>query len=542
MKLANKIISIIGISVLLVSIIICVVFYSESKKAAILSGEEKALVLVKTFDSTLSGNESPQDLQQSLNRIVNSKLEVLEFNIYKIDKETKAIASTDPSTIGKIADQEDITAAKENRTITIIDNNVVDVTTPLHTDGKISYVAGIQFDIADELEASNQILLILSIVTLILLVLVMLMVWYLVTKFLTNSLKVFVRYSELIASGDLRVDIEALNNNRKDEIGILSRSFYQMVLNLKNTLSQISVSSSQLADHANQISLVTTITGKKEREIAISIEEIAQSSKAQTTSIGENSLAIDEVAKGIGQISMSTEDVSVASSSSLLQAEKGKQIIEDTQSIMEDLVSQSKDSVKSIQQLGDMTKEINEIIVLISGIASQTNLLSLNASIEAARAGEQGRGFAVVANEVKKLAEKSQMASDSVSEMIHSIQNGTDAVIVQINQSSEKTEEGLIAVRNAGKSFENITSEIDTVNNQIINVSAVVEEISASSEEIAATIQILVKNAEHSSGQASQVAEATISSMAAMQELLTSTRDLTKLSEDLDQLVGNFKL
>jgi methyl-accepting chemotaxis protein len=542
MKLSNKIITLVGVSVLLVSIITSYIYYLESRKAAMNAGEEKAFAIIKTFDLTLTGDETDQVLQTFLDKLKNQNLEVEEFNIYKLDNDPKVIASIDPANIGKKADPEDLVAAKEDKTVPIIEKDIVDVTTPLHSNGKIVYVAGIQFSIADELAASNHLILTNLIATLILLILVMVIIWFLVRRILTGSLNVLVRFAERIATGDLSVDLEVLNNNRKDEFGILSLSFYHMVTNLKTIVKQISLSSGQLASSANQFLLISTQIGKTEQEIAVSVEEIARNAKDQSTSINESSTAIDEVAKGIGQIAMRTEDVSNASSSSLRQAENGKRIINETQHIIESLVSQSKESVMKIQLLGEKTQEIDQIIILIAEISSQTNLLALNASIEAARAGEQGRGFAVVANEVRKLAEQSRVASENVSEMIRSIQHETEAVMLQINQSSEKTEDGLAAVRNAGESFEQISGEVDIVNNQIINVSAIVEEISASSEEIAANIQSLVNNVEKSSEKAEYAAGATVKSLVAMQELLTSSQNLTELSKSMNQLLSNFKL
>ncbi|OKP82439.1 hypothetical protein A3842_10505 [Paenibacillus sp. P3E] len=542
MKVANKIIIMASISLIVVTLIICSVFYSQSRKAAISSGEEKAQVVIQAFDSTLSGKESAAELQASLDKLKSADLEIVDFNIYSLDSQPKAIASMDAAEIGKPADKEDIEAAKENRTVTLLDKNIVDVTTPLHTDGKTTYVAGVQFDIADELEASVDLVYYIIIVSLILLVLVMLVFWLLVRRFFTKPLGVFVRFSEQIAAGDLRADIEVLNNSRKDEIGILSRSFYQMVFNLKHTLEQISRSSSRLADNANQISLISIMASRTEKSIAASLDEIAKNSKEQSASIIESSLGIDEVAKGIEQISMSTEDVAHASASSLAQAEQGRVIIHETQQMIENLVLDSSESVAVIERLGEKTKEIDGIIELISQIASQTNLLALNASIEAARAGEQGKGFAVVANEVKKLAEKSKTASDQVSAMIRSIQGETEAVVLQINLSSEKTAQGLNVVQKAGKAFEHITEKVDSVNSQIINVSAIVEEISSSSEEIAATIQLISNNAELSSGKAAHAAQATVRSMSAMQEMMDSTRSLTQLAEELDNLVNQFQL
>jgi hypothetical protein len=115
------------------------IFNFESRKAAMNAGEEKALAIIKTFDLTLTGDETDQVLQAFLDKLKNESLEVNEFNIYKLDNDPKVIASVDPAIIGNKTDPEDLVAAKEDRTVSIIEKDIVDVTTPLHSNGKIVF-------------------------------------------------------------------------------------------------------------------------------------------------------------------------------------------------------------------------------------------------------------------------------------------------------------------------------------------------------------------------------------------------------------------
>jgi methyl-accepting chemotaxis protein len=541
MKFANKIISTVIFSLLLVSVISCFYFYAESKNASQTAGEEKAAIIIETFDLMLTGSENAQDLQTQLNKIKESEMEIVSFNISDLESSPKIIASLNPEEVGKAADSIEINAVKENEIISSKSGHIVEVASPLHKNGKVSYSAKLQFDITDELEDSNQLLVSIIIITSSIIVLVSLGFWLLLSRFFTRPLNMLVGFSRNLAEGNLKVDIKALNNNRKDEIGQLSAAFYQMFGNLRLSLQHISHSSSQLSSQSEMFTNIATTTKENEQANSKAVTEIALSSKTQVSAIHESSLAMEEVAKGTVQISESIEEVAEASSSTLRQAEQGRQIIAETETIIEQLALDSKESVQTIQALGQKTKDIDGIIVLIAQIATQTNLLSLNASIEAARAGEHGRGFAVVANEVKKLAERSKEATTIVSDMIQAIHTDTESVVQQINTNWVNTEEGLAAVREAGVSFQTITEQIDTVNSQIINVSSIVEEISSSSEQVAATIQSLAGNVELSSKNAEQVEVSIIESLNSMEQLLSSTTEMNQLSSSLAQLASRFK-
>jgi methyl-accepting chemotaxis protein len=542
MKLTNKIIFLVGITVLIITAVLSSIFYSESKQATIKAGEEKALAVIEAFDLTLVGNETEESLQKYLLKLKDSDLEIVEFNIYQLGDIPTTIASLDEEMIGKEADPEDLAAAKNDETVVIIEGDLVDVTTPLHSNGEIKYVAGIMFSMTDEINNLNHLMWISLLIVLLILIVTITIVWLIVNRMITRALNALVLFSERIANGDLTLDTNEISNHRKDEIGVLTRSFYQMAVQLRRIVEHIAKTSTELEHNAKIFSQLSEQTRDTEREIAVSIEEIVVGAKTQLISISESSIAIDEMRTGIEQIANSTEEVANSSIVSIQKADNGNQVIKETVNAIENLVRQSKESASRMELLSEKTKEIDQIIIVIAQISSQTNLLALNASIEAARAGEQGRGFAVVANEVKKLAEQSKVASDHVSSIIQAVQYETMEVVKQINENSAQTEEGLKAVRLTGASFEQISNDVNSVSKQVINVSAIVEEMSASSEEISATIQSIVNTVEDSTEKSEHVAEATIKSMENLESLMDSSQNLTKLSKELSQIISVFKL
>lgn len=159
------------------------------------------------------------------------------------------------------------------------------------------------------------------------------------------------------------------------------------------------------------------------------------------------------------------------------KAEEGNHVINNGIKQMVSIRENFSSVVQAISNLEKKSKEIMNIVEMITRIAKQTNLLALNASIEAARAGEQGRGFTVVANEVRKLAEQSSVAALNIGEVISSIQseiNQTEGIISVVNQEVQLGES---VITEAGQTFNGISDNIEEVSNQVMKLSASIEEV-----------------------------------------------------------------
>src|SRR5690606_11856508 len=121
--------------------------------------------------------------------------------------------------------------------------------------------------------------------------------------------------------------------------------------------------------------------------------------------------------------------------------------------------------------LGARSKEIEQIVTVITQIADQTNLLALNAAIEAARAGEHGRGFAVVADEVRKLAEQTKESSEHIQQLIDRILHETEEAVVSIDETVEQSNKGIAAIQSVNQMFDEIQKSIMEVTGQVQEVS-----------------------------------------------------------------------
>ncbi|MFP3391613.1 methyl-accepting chemotaxis protein [Brevibacillus sp. SIMBA_076] len=163
----------------------------------------------------------------------------------------------------------------------------------------------------------------------------------------------------------------------------------------------------------------------------------------------------------------------------------------------------------------------------------------LNAAIEAARAGEQGRGFAVVADEVRKLAEQSTQSAEKIAHLVSTIKNHTHKVVESMEMGVKEVDSG---IQVAGQLFEQIKSDIDAVSGQVQEISAASQQISASTEQVVHAIEEISQGSKVVAAESQNVSASAEEQLAAIEEIASSASSLTKMAEELQHVVGKFKV
>lgn len=347
---------------------------------------------------------------------------------------------------------------------------------------------------------------------------------------------------EEVADGNLMIQPLAAKEGAKDEISQLSLAFNMMFGNLKNTIVTVNDASMELSASTEQLSVNVSQSTDATERVTEATDGIAGGAQTQLEQIQESSQAMMEVAQGIQHIASAASDVATSSTEVSKQADEGGQGLQHAIEQMQEVDVAVNEAMSSIESLSTQSREIENIVETITGIADQTNLLALNAAIEAARAGESGKGFAVVADEVRKLAEQSNQSAKQIATIIHMIQGDMQTTVQQMNKVNDKVSIGTQSITHTGTSFETIIQAIQTVTNQIQEVSAVSEQMAASAQQVSATFDSLQVISRSSTETTQHVASLSEEQLASMEEIASATQMLNQLAMNLNNAVGKFKL
>lgn len=332
-----------------------------------------------------------------------------------------------------------------------------------------------------------------------------------------------------------------LNVKNKDELGILATGINTMTTNLRGMIETVSNSAEQVAATSEQLTASSEQTRTASDEITKAIQQISTGQEKQLVGMKEANHSVTEISSSLTAITKNIKELNDLSIETSKVSLSGNEVITQSVEQMNQINKQNLMTNEAMLLLESKSQEIGEIINVITSIAAQTNLLALNAAIEAARAGEQGKGFAVVADEVRKLAEESGNAANNISTLIGEIQLHTQNTVQIVNEGKSVVETGIRYVANAGKTFDEIAADVDMINNKLSSVSTEIQEINANTEILVNEILKTKDVTDQSSSYTQQVVAAAEEQSATMIEMTFASRSLAEMSQELQNLVSNFK-
>ncbi|MCP3764306.1 methyl-accepting chemotaxis protein [Domibacillus sp. A3M-37] len=344
---------------------------------------------------------------------------------------------------------------------------------------------------------------------------------------------------EKASEGDLTQSVDI---HFKDEFGHLADSYNIMTGNLRHIVQQVSDASQQVAATSEQLTANAEMTSKSSEQIAETLDSVAAGTVKQLQSIEDTVQAAEGVARGGGQIEENMEKASILAVEASQKAAEGDESLKKAVQQMNSINKTVGGLADAVKGLGENSKEIGQIVQVITGISEQTNLLALNAAIEAARAGESGKGFAVVADEVRKLAEQSKKSAEQITQLINVIRAETNKTIDSTQHATAEVSEGIQVVGQAGESFQHIQESIGEVSVQFELVLEAVKNVAPETEKMVHSIGLVSEVAEGTAASTQTVSASTEDQVASMQEITASAAALSKMSEELHNLVGKFKI
>jgi methyl-accepting chemotaxis protein len=341
----------------------------------------------------------------------------------------------------------------------------------------------------------------------------------------------------------IRVSNEFSNGNfraRVDEKLRIEGDF----VNFKDVLNNIGISVSEIikssksvtvdvAEHSNEAS-------NGADEVARAAGEVAMSSQKSSELTRELLYKIESINREIIELSQSNEKIADTSKGILSTAHevvnigKDAQVLgQDTNFKMQSVEKIAKESVDRINNLTEKIKEIDSVVQLINDITSQINLLSLNAAIEAARAGEHGRGFAVVAGEVKNLASKARNATETIENVVISVQKDSKKTADAINDANKEIIDGVNSVNRTLDSLNTIIKNATQVTKDIDDIAKAIEgqtKISAKVVMASEEGNAMTREVQKESESLAAVAEET---SASIEEIGAAIHEVTNLAKSL---------
>lgn len=360
-----------------------------------------------------------------------------------------------------------------------------------------------------------------------------------VAQGISKTISSFLKQINKVSKGDLTVKVYT---KRKDEFAVLATGISDMISHTKHLIQKVEVVSTELTDISKQVIESSEMFLKSSKGIENSVSEIEIGTNSQAKHSVNCLEEMDHLSKRIQNVNENTQKISDIATGTNQSIHSGMEIMEILNDKSQSTAEITNVVIEGIENLEKQSRSIGQIIGAINDIASETNLLSLNASIEAARAGAAGRGFSVVAAEIRKLADQSMDSAKQIQDIVNEITNNTQYVVETAKQADDIVQEQQKAVSDTTEAFEVMQQQVRVLMKELESILAGVQEMEETRHVTLTAIEEISAVSEETAASAEAVSNVVTKQLDVVEELSGNSEHLSTSADELSKAINQFTI
>jgi methyl-accepting chemotaxis protein len=361
----------------------------------------------------------------------------------------------------------------------------------------------------------------------------------LISRMITNPINLMKEKIALFATGDLALDFKDAG---RDAIAQMSNGLEDMVQTLRGVVTSIQGAGGQISNSSQDFSAMAQETNASVEEFRSNVDEMSANLAALASTSEEVNASVEEVAAGAQTTAEKGTDIARKVDDAMNAGDTGMSAVRSVVDGIGRVAESSAASTSAVLELGNRARQIQSFVSQIGSIADQTNLLALNAAIEAARAGDAGRGFAVVAEEVRKLAEDSNVAAKNIADLASTITSDLDKIVGHVQENAADSNKARELSTETESAISNMINYLRDIASATQDLAAVAEEQAASSEEIAEAVQSMSTKINNTATAGENIRTGVTEVASASEKVAEGAENLSGLAGDLHTQLEYFKL